>query len=83
MLKVLKGKRNAFKYLNLILVNHQTLRWFEVKFNLARSSILQEDTDFQSESTSRIYFSLHNSFNYSDVEERRYNSVVLIRYLTV
>lgn len=30
-----RGKLNAFKFLNLILVNHLTSRWFEVKFNFA------------------------------------------------
>lgn len=33
-----RGKLNAFKFLNLILVNHLTWRWFEVKFNFAPSS---------------------------------------------
>lgn len=61
-----RGKLNAFKFLNLILVNHLTSRWFEVKFNFALVESTRKETyPPESEGRSRICFLLHNSFNYS------------------
>lgn len=77
---VKRGEFNAFKFLNLILVNHLTSRWFEVEFNLARPSnprakrerrhLAARDGDERRRRRRRrcgsgpFRIPLHNSFNY-------------------